>query len=75
MFAASELSSCSSSYSNKYKRAWIKVKVIRSYILSARESPDSRSRELFIVPNHKEISSIMAVTGNIFPKQYANAIS
>ena len=29
LFAAAELSSCSSSNSDKYKRAWIKVKVIR----------------------------------------------
>ena len=39
MFAAADLSSHSSSDSTKYKRAWIKAKVIRSYILSAGECP------------------------------------
>ena len=31
VFAAADFSSCSSSDSNKYKRAWLKAKVIRSY--------------------------------------------
>ena len=35
VFAVADLSSCSSSYSNKYKRTWIKSKVIRSSVLSA----------------------------------------
>ena len=35
VFAAAYLSCCSSSDSSKYKRAWIKAKLIRSYILSA----------------------------------------
>ena len=34
VFAAADLSSHSSSDSDKYKCAWIKAKVIRSYILS-----------------------------------------
>ena len=74
VFSASDLSYCSSSDSSKYKCACIKAKVIRSYILSAGEFPDSCSRELLIALNHKEIASIMAVTGAIFPKQYDNAI-
>ena len=32
VFAAVDLSSCSSYDSNKYKRAWLKAKVIRFYI-------------------------------------------
>ena len=35
VFAAADLLSRSSSDSNKYKRAWIKAKLIRSSILSA----------------------------------------
>ena len=61
--------------SNKYKRAWHRAKVIRSSILSSGESPDALSRELYIALNHKESASIMAVTGTIFLKQYANAIT
>ena len=49
--------------------------VIRSSILSSGESPDARSRSLYIALNHKEIASIIAVTGTIFPKQYANVIT
>ena len=41
MFAAVDLSYRSSSDSAKYKRAWIKLKVIRSSILSSGECPDS----------------------------------
>ena len=75
VFAAAELSSCSSSDSSKYKPVWIKAKVIRSYILSSRECPYACSRALSIVLNHKEISPIMAVTGIILTKQYANTIT
>ena len=75
VFAAEELSYRSSSDSNEYKRAWIKAKVIRSSILSDGECPYACSRALSIAPNHKEIESIMAATGAIFPKQYANAIT
>ena len=39
VFAAADFSSCSSSYSNKYKRAWLKEKVIRSSILSSGGCP------------------------------------
>ena len=75
VFAAADLSSRSSSDSNKYKRAWLKAKVIRSSILSAGECPDACSRTLSILMNDKEISSIMAVTGAIFPERYANVIT
>ena len=68
VFAAADLLSCSSYDSAKYKCTWLKAKVIRYYILSAGECPDSYSRALFIVLNHKEIASIMAVTGAISPK-------
>ena len=69
MFAAADLLSCSSSYSAKYKHAWITAKMIRSFISYAGECPDTWSRALSIVLNHKEVASIMAVTGAIFPKQ------
>ena len=75
VFAVADLLSHSSSDSNKYKREWLKAKLIRSSILSAGEFPDSYIRALSIALNHKEISSNMAVTGAIFPKNYANAIS
>ena len=75
MFAAADLSSHSSSDSDKYKRAWLKAKLIRSYILSAGECLDACSRALSIALNHNEITSIMTVTGTIFPEQYANAIT
>ena len=52
-FAAADLSSHSSSNSAKYKRAWLKAKVIRSYILSAEEFTDACSRALFIALNNK----------------------
>ena len=44
VFAAADLSSPSSFDSNKYKRAWIKAKLIRSSILSAGEFPYACSR-------------------------------
>ena len=72
LFAAADLSSHSSSYSSKYKCAWLKVKLIRSSILYARESPGSCSRALSISLDHKEIAPIMAVTGAIFPKFQCN---
>ena len=53
VFAASDLSSHSSSDSAKYKSAWIKEKVIRSSILSAGQCPDACSRSLSISLNHK----------------------
>ena len=68
VFAAIYLSSCSSSDSARYKRAWIKAKVIHSSILTAGECPDACSGVLSIALNHREIASIMAVTGAILPK-------
>ena len=68
VFAAAELSSHSSYDSSKYIRSWLKVKVIRSSILSAGECPDVCSRELSIALNHKAIAPNMAVTGAISPK-------
>ena len=53
VFAAAELSSHSSSDSNKYKRAWLKAKLLRSSILYAGECPDACSRVLSIELNHK----------------------
>ena len=58
-----------------YKRAWYKAIVIRSSILSSGESPYAGSRALSIALNYEEISSIMAVTGAIVLKRYANAIT
>ena len=75
VFAAADFSSGSSYDSAKYKRARIKAKVTRSYILSTGECPDARSRALSIVLNHRKIASIMAVTGTILPKRYANVIT
>ena len=46
VLAAADFSSCSSSDSAKYKRAWLKAKGIRSSILSAGECSDACSREL-----------------------------
>ena len=75
VFAASDLSSQSSYYTVKYKRAWHRAKGIHSSILSSGESPDAQSRALSIALNHREISSIMEVTGTILPKRYANVIT
>ena len=75
MFAEADLSSQSSYDTVKYKREWHRAKVIRSSILSSGESPDARSRALYIALNHREIASIMAVTGTTFPKRYANVIT
>ena len=75
VFAAADFFSCSSSDSNIYKCAWLKAKLIRDSILSAGECTDACSRVLSIAPYHKEIASMMAVTGAIPPKQYANAIT
>ena len=74
VFAAADLSYCSSSDSDKYKRAWLKAKVIRSYILSTGKYPDTCSISLYIALNHKEIVSIMVVTGAVFPEKYSNEI-
>ena len=67
-FAAADLSSQSSYYSVKYKRAWHRAKGIRSSILSSGESPEAQSRAFSIALNNREIASIMAVTGTILPK-------
>ena len=75
VFSASNLSYQSSYDSVKNKRAWHRAKGIRSYILSSGESPDAQSRALPIALNHKEIASIMVVTGTIFPKRYGNVIT
>ena len=69
------MSSQSSYNTVKYKCAWHRAKAIRSYILSSGESPDAQSRALSIALNHKEIASIMVVTGTILPEQYANVIT
>ena len=53
VFAVADLVSCSSYDSAKYKRAWLKAKVIRSSILFSGECPDACSRALSIAPNHK----------------------
>ena len=68
VFEAADLSSQSSYDTVKYKRAWNKAKGPRSSILSSGESPDAQSRALSIALNHREIASIMAVTGTILPK-------
>ena len=75
VFAAADLSSQSSYDTVKYKRAWHRSKWICSSILSSGESPDAQSRALYIVLNHIEIASIMAVTGAILPKRYVNVIT
>ena len=75
MFAAEEFSSCSSSDSAKYRRACLKTKVNHYSILSAGGCPDAFSRALSISMNHKEMASIMAVTGASFSKKYDNAIT
>ena len=75
VFAAADLSSRSSSDPDKYKRTWLKAKVSRSSILSAGELPDSCSRALSIALNHKDIAYIIAVTGAISSKKYANTIT
>ena len=48
IFAAADMSSHLSSDSTKYKRAWLKTKVIRSSILSAGEYPDAFIKALYI---------------------------
>ena len=53
VFAAADFSSHSSSDSDKYKRVWLKEKVICSSVLYSGECPDACSRELSIVLNHK----------------------
>ena len=74
VFAAAYLSYQSSYDTVKYKRAWHRVKKIRSSISSG-ESPEAQSKALSIALNHREISSIMVVTGTILPKRYANIIT
>ena len=44
VFVAVDLSSPSSFYSVKYKRAWLKAKVIRFSILFSQECPDTFSK-------------------------------
>ena len=75
VFAAAYLLSQLSYYTVKYNRAWHRAKGIHSSILPSGESPDTRTRALSIALNHIEISSIMAVTGTILPKRYANVIT
>ena len=68
VFAAADLLSQSSYDTVKYKCAWYRAKRIRSSILYSGESPDAQSRSLSIALNHRDIASIMAVTGTILPK-------
>ena len=68
VFAAADLSSRSSSDSARYKRAWLKKKVIRSSILFAGECPDACVRLLSIALNQKKIAPIIEVTSAILPK-------
>ena len=75
VFAAADFLSQSSYDSVKYKRAWHRAKGIRFSSLSSGESADASSREFSIALNQKDIASIMAATGIIFPKQYANIIT
>ena len=75
VFTVADLSSRLSSDSAKYKRAWLKAKVIRSYILSTGGCPDACSRALSIAPNNQEIPPIMVCDRRHFPKKYANAIT
>ena len=75
VFAAADFSSQSSYDTVKYKRAWHRSKGIRSSVLSSGKIPDAQSRALSIALNHIEIASIMAVTGTILPKLYANVIT
>ena len=64
IFAAADLLSSSSSDLDKYKRAWLKVKVFCSCILSDGGFPDACSIALSIALNHKKIAS-MVVTDAI----------
>ena len=48
IFSAADMSSHLSSDSTKYKRAWLKTKVIRSSILSAGEYSDAFIKALYI---------------------------
>ena len=70
VFAVADFSSQSSYDSVKHNCAWHRANGIFSSILSSGESTDARSRSLSIALNHKEIASIMVVTGTILPKQY-----
>ena len=74
-FAESHLLSCSSFDLKKYNCEWLKAKVIYSSIFSDWGYPDACSRKISITLNHKEIASILVVTGPIWSKQYANAIT
>ena len=69
VFAAANLSSRSSSDSTKYKRAWLKAKVIRSYIISTGVCPDAYSRSLSIALNHKKICPITVGDQHHFSKK------
>ena len=59
VFATEDLSSQSSSDSDKYKRAWYKARLIRSYILSTGDIIDAFSRALSISTYHTKISPII----------------
>ena len=68
VLAAADLSSCSSSASAKYKRSWLKAKVICSFILSA-GNPHACAVDNY--PLHQIIeksSPSWLVTDAIFPK-------
>ena len=44
-------------------------------ILSSGDSPDAQSRAFSIAMNHRQIASVMEVTGTILPERYANVIT
>ena len=69
VFSLADLPSRSSSDSDKYKRAWIKTKVIRYSILPDGEFPYACSRALYITLNHKEIVLIMVSDQHHFARK------
>eukprot|EP00978_Attheya_sp_CCMP212_P001878 scaffold3890_cov33-Attheya_sp.AAC.6 len=74
VFAASGLSSYTSTSSAEYKRSWRKAQAIKQSILSTGDTTEECSKALFIALTHPSMQPIFAITGAIVPQQFASAI-
>eukprot|EP00978_Attheya_sp_CCMP212_P024273 scaffold76016_cov51-Attheya_sp.AAC.2 len=74
VFAASGLSSYTSTSSAEYKRSWRKAQAIKESILSAGDTTEECSKALVLALTHPLMKPIFAISGAIVPPQFASAI-
>eukprot|EP00978_Attheya_sp_CCMP212_P017891 scaffold48234_cov60-Attheya_sp.AAC.5 len=74
VFAASGLSSYTSTSSAEYKRSWRKAQAIKESMLSAGDTTEECSKAVVLALTHPLMKPIFAITGAIVPPQFASAI-